>query len=309
MIPMIPDSFNYREIVQEITNGRFLAQEWPDGSAFKTGGESFVFFAKDMRLDMREAAIKIAKPAVRETKRLLVRFFRGAAIQAHLHHMQMAGVPDIYETGEFFYVIEFVRGSPLLDFIKEKCTAAPWPILSRLFRLAHSIHECDIVYRDFKPENILIGKNGEVWLLDYGLAKQREGKNSAITNVGERLGSPLFLTETLSDDAAMANFSDDIQQLGKLLWVCAMGRLPESEMEYNSVVAFADKPFHWSKYYLGSQGGRYKSALAFARELEKDFKIDVSLGTTTPQFVCPHILEIKELLHAAGRSILEEKNG
>ena len=292
---MIPDAFNYRELVQNLTQGRFLAQEWPDGVPFKEGGESFVFYAKDLRLNMREAAIKVAKDQVKESKRLLIRFFRGAAIQAHLHYMRLPGVPDIYEAGEHFYIVEFVKGQKLLDAVKENESA--WSLLSQLFRLAHSIHENRIIYRDFKPENLLIDKNGLLWLLDYGLAKQYEDKSSAITKIGERLGSPLFLTEMLQDDAAKATFDDDIQQLGKILWVCLMQRLPETEMEYNSTIAFADPPLTWAKYYLGSQGKRYKTAMAFAQEIERDFKITPCMQSHQQKFTCPVLMQSQEAMN------------
>jgi serine/threonine protein kinase len=267
------DPFNYKIIVAELSNDRFAATEWTiqDGNElkkipFKEGGEAFVFLAKDKSLDMRPVVIKLAKEQVQENKKLLTRFFRGAGLQSRLHK-SISGIPEIYETGKFHYIMEYIKGITILDYAMRQNVDK---IFLSFLQIIHNIHECGIIHRDIKPENILVKKDETIYILDFGLAKQVDNPSAEITGIGDSLGSPLFQSDILKEDAAKASFSDDIFCIGRLLWILKEKRTPSSELEYNSYLASMNPKPDWAKYYFGCISGQYKTVLQLIKHLRND---------------------------------------
>lgn len=266
------DPFNYKLIVSSLSNDRLIAAEWSvnDGGEirkipFKEGGESFVFLAKDRTLHMRPVVVKLAKEELQDNKKLLSRFFRGAGLQARLHQTIAKGIPDIYETGEFHYVMEFVKGIPILEFVKQNFNWQDTWI--RLLGMIQQIHECGIVHRDIKPDNVLVKSDGTPYLLDFGLAKQPDNPSAEITSIGDSLGSPLFQSDLLKEDAAKASYGDDLFSVGRLFWVLNEKRLPSSDAEYNSYLASLNPKPDWAKHYLGCISGQYKTVLQLIKNI------------------------------------------
>jgi len=273
---VIPDLFNFRTIITDLCDGRFVAQEWQATNvgqkpkAFREGGESFVFLVQDKSLNMRPAVIKLAKPAIRENKKLLARFFRGAAIEAQLHEL-VGGIPDVYETGEFYYIMEYVAGRPLLDYVKS-LQSFSYDLIIEILKIIQLMHESGIIHRDIKPDNILV-KGAKPYLLDFGLAKQPDNPSQELTRIGEKLGTPLYQTEMLKEDAAKATYADDLQQVGYLIWVIAEKRVPASEDEYTAYLTMLNPCPDWAKYFFGCISGEYKTALQLIKAIETDHKI------------------------------------
>jgi serine/threonine protein kinase len=137
------------------------------------GGMGVVYRARDTRLD-REAAIKALPEELAEDSERLARFEREAKLLASLNNPYIATVYGLEEVeGRRFLAMELVEGENLA----ERLSKGPIPVQKAL-GLARQIaealeaaHESEVIHRDVKPGNIMIGEDGKAKVLDFGLAK------------------------------------------------------------------------------------------------------------------------------------------
>ena len=141
------------------------------------GGMGQVFRATDTKLD-REVAIKVLPEAFTKDPERLARFEREAKVLASLNHPHIAGIHGLEEVeGQKFLILELVEGESLADRIsKGRIPAEEALELARqMAQGLEAAHEQGIVHRDFKPANVQVTPDGQVKILDFGLAKVREG--------------------------------------------------------------------------------------------------------------------------------------
>jgi serine/threonine protein kinase len=160
------------------------------------GGMGLVYAAHDDDLD-RRVAIKILHPEGGGDPR---RLLREARSMARLCHPNIAAVYDVGTHGDGVYVaMEYVQGAALRKWIE---TPHPWSERARvLLQAAEGLaaaHEADLVHRDFKPENVVVGEDGRVRVLDFGLAKltpndSAKRNDSTTTQAGALVGTPRYM--------------------------------------------------------------------------------------------------------------------
>lgn len=171
------------------------------------GGKATVHLAKDTNLG-RQVVVKRLRPELKENRRELMRLIREARITAQMQH---PGSVPVYELGRdydgnWYFAMKRIQGSNLHEVLtklaRHDATAEAQFTLSRLLdiflqtcdTLAYA-HARGIIHRDLKPENIVIGNFGEVYLLDWGVAKiwgmPNEGDEDTIR---ERGGTPLYMS-------------------------------------------------------------------------------------------------------------------
>jgi Tol biopolymer transport system component len=145
------------------------------------GGMGEVYRATDTRLD-RQVAIKVLPTAFTEDKERLARFEREAKLLAQLHHPNIASIFGLEESeGARALVMELVEGPTLAERLEQ----GPLPFnesLSISLQIAHALeeaHEKGIVHRDLKPQNIKAPLEGNVKVLDFGLAKAMDPAGAA----------------------------------------------------------------------------------------------------------------------------------
>ncbi|WP_224360994.1 serine/threonine-protein kinase [Hyalangium versicolor] len=182
------------------------------------GGMSVVWAAYDARLD-RRVALKVLHPHLRtevaEGASLETRLIREAQAMARLSHPNVVAVYDAgqLEDGVLYLAMEYVEGGTLGAW----CTAArrSWrEVLAAYLAAARGLaaaHAAGLVHRDFKPENVLVGKDGRVRVTDFGLARgqllvgdgrvlpmlSREDWESALTLAGTVVGTPRYMAPEL----------------------------------------------------------------------------------------------------------------
>jgi serine/threonine-protein kinase len=146
------------------------------------GGMGEVFRARDTKLQ-RDVALKVLPMSVASDPDRLARFRREAQVLASLSHPNIASIFGLEESnGVQALVLELVEGPTLGDRIE----AGALPIgdaLAIAKQIAEAIevaHEQGIVHRDLKPNNVKLGRDGIVKVLDFGLAKAREVASSAV---------------------------------------------------------------------------------------------------------------------------------
>ncbi len=172
------------------------------------GNMGLVFAAYDAELD-RKVAIKLLRSTPGEGSIGRDRLLREAQALARLSH---PNVVTVYEVGEFeqqvFLAMEFVEGPTLLQWLRD--APRDYRAVLRVFveagRGLAAAHAAEILHRDFKPSNVLIGVDGRVRVADFGLAQDRRepdaaassnqvGWSGSLTNIS--LGEPLTIAGTI----------------------------------------------------------------------------------------------------------------
>jgi tetratricopeptide (TPR) repeat protein len=137
------------------------------------GGMGIVFAAYDPDLD-REVALKLLKPGAVTDAEARGRLVREAQALARLSHPNVVIVHDVGQDGDtVFLAMELVRGRTLRHWLAE--APRPWrEVLSRFLQAGQGLaaaHAVGLVHRDFKPDNVLLGDDGQVRVTDFGLAR------------------------------------------------------------------------------------------------------------------------------------------
>jgi serine/threonine protein kinase/DNA-binding CsgD family transcriptional regulator len=200
--------------------GRKLVNRYEVTKHLGEGSTATVYLARDTRLG-REVALKILLPHVQDAARK--RFFQEAEAAAQLNHTNIMGLFDIEQDGDtHFLVIEYVKGSPLSRYIPAETTRIV-SLGTQIARALHYAHEHGVIHRDIKPANIQVTPEGQVKIMDLGLALPREAKR--VTAHGMVIGTPAYLSPEQAQGLTLDRRTD-IYSLGIVLFEMATGELP-----------------------------------------------------------------------------------
>src|SRR5882724_5228137 len=153
-------------------------------SKIGAGGMGEVYLAQDTKLD-RKVALKVLPAEVASNRDRMERFVREAKSAAALNHPNIAHVYEIGESnGTHFIAMEFIDGETLRDKIhRDKAPLSK--LLKYLIQVAQGLskaHAAGIVHRDLKPDNIMITRDDDAKVLDFGLAKLVEPQSTFGSN-------------------------------------------------------------------------------------------------------------------------------
>jgi serine/threonine-protein kinase len=204
------------------------------------GGMGEVYRARDTKLK-REVAIKILPDEFSRDADRVSRFQREAEVLASLNHPNIAAIYDLQEANNTrFLVLELVDGETLAD----RIARGPIPVEEALDIAKHicealdAAHEKGIIHRDLKPANVKITPDGQVKVLDFGLAKAMENTppNTALSNSPTMLsgtmgGMILGTAAYMSPEQASGKVVDkrtDIWSFGVVLYEMLTGNSPSA---------------------------------------------------------------------------------
>jgi len=163
------------------------------------GGMGEVYRARDSRLE-RDVAIKVLPPDFAADKERLARFEREAKLLAQLTHPNIAGIYGIEDAdGIRFIAMECVGGATLAEKIEAEGrieTDEALAIARQIAEALEAAHEAGIIHRDLKPANIKITSEGQVKVLDFGLAKAFAADGSAAEISPDLSHSPTMAAAT-----------------------------------------------------------------------------------------------------------------
>jgi serine/threonine protein kinase/Flp pilus assembly protein TadD len=192
------------------------------------GGMGVVYKGRDTKLD-RAVAIKVLPPHLASTGEAKSRFIQEAKSAAALNHPNIMNIYEIDEqNGELFFVMEYVEGKTLKQYVREKA-AAGVPVgqafdwTTQIARGLKAAHDKGIVHRDIKSENIMLDASGNCKIMDFGLAKLTSG--AGLTRTGTSLGTLSYMSPEQASGTPADNRSD-LWSLGVVLYELLTGELP-----------------------------------------------------------------------------------
>ncbi|WP_372370391.1 protein kinase [Candidatus Uabimicrobium sp. HlEnr_7] len=247
------------------------------------GGMGIVYLAQDA--SKRNFALKILLSAnAGETDNR--RFLREGKAISELNH---PNIVKIYAMGEEnscrFFTMDYIDGGTFSDTIENKSTRECISILAKIARALAAAHSKKIIHRDIKPANILMDKDNEPYITDFGLAKIVGDKT--MTRSGATLGTPQYMApEQAMGETRKIDYRTDIYALGVILYKCLTKQLP---FESDTLMSLYKKialdapvlprkinekiPKYLERVCLRAmekdRKHRYQNAMEFARDLEK----------------------------------------
>ncbi|QHT61823.1 Stk1 family PASTA domain-containing Ser/Thr kinase [Paenibacillus lycopersici] len=190
------------------------------------GGMALVYKAHDVLLN-RFVAVKVLRQQFVHDEEFIRRFRREAQSAASLSHPNVVSIYDVGQEEDTHYIVmEYVEGNNLNEIIKERAPLQAEEAVRIAVQICDALehaHHNQIIHRDIKPHNILIGKNGRVKVTDFGIA--RAVTSSTITQTSSMVGSVHYF----SPEHAKGSVTDeksDLYSLGIVLYQMLTGKLP-----------------------------------------------------------------------------------
>lgn len=242
-----------------------------------------VYHARHNTMD-RDVALKVLTPKLMDSPDAVARFHREIKAAAKLNHPNIVTAHDAGEQdGLHFLVMEFVDGRDLSSYVKTKGSLSLKQAIKCTIQSAQGLayaHEQNIIHRDIKPANLLVDHQGNVKVLDMGLARfEIESENHELTDLtgtGMVMGTIDYMAPEQSLDTRTADARSDIYSLGCTFWYLLTGKsvydgdtlmkkllahreneIPSLQKMFASVPAVVDDVFQ--KMIAKDQTDRYQS--------------------------------------------------
>ena len=215
-----------------MTQPRLLGGRYELDGVVGRGGMAEVYRARDIRLD-RIVAIKTLRADLARDQIFQARFRREAQSAASLNHPNIVAV---YDTGEDmatglpvpYIVMEFVDGRTVRDLLQDGHRLLPersLEIIDGVLRALDYSHQAGIVHRDIKPGNVMVTRNGDVKVMDFGIARAMSDAQATMTQTAQVIGTAQYLSPEQARGERVDSRSD-LYSTGCLLYELLTGRPP-----------------------------------------------------------------------------------
>ena len=217
----------------------------------------------------RRVAVKVVR-ASRFSEQALRRFEYEGQMLARLQH---PGIAQIYEAGMWtdeegnerpFMAMEFVEGCSLSEYVKRNDLGsdACLRLFQKICEAVHYSHQRGVIHRDLKPDNILIRKDGQPKVIDFGVARATDSDLNFVTqqtNMGQLIGTLQYMSpEQVEYDTTDLDTRSDVYALGVILYEMLCGALPydlkERALHEAVRVICEDQPEHPSTFHRYLRG-------------------------------------------------------
>src|SRR6202789_3116692 len=217
-----------------MTQPRLLGDRYELEGVVVRGGMAEVYQARDLRLD-RTVAIKTLRTDLARDQTFQARFRREAQSAASLNHPSIVAV---YDTGEDediptgipvpYIVMEFVDGRTVRDLLQSDHRLLPersLEIIDGVLGALDYSHQSGIVHRDIKPGNVMVTRNGDIKVMDFGIARAMSDTQATMTQTAQVIGTAQYLSPEQARGERV-DARSDLYSTGCLMYELLTGRPP-----------------------------------------------------------------------------------
>lgn len=211
---------------KELTTGFTFANRYQIIEELGKGGMGKVYKVLDKETN-EKVALKLIKPEIAADEKTIERFRNELTTARKISQKYVCRMYDLNrEEGSYFITMEYVPGEDLKDFMKRSGQLAVGTVIRIIKQVCEGLeeaHRLGIVHRDLKPSNIMIDKEGNARIMDFGIARSLEAKG--ITGAGVMIGTPEYMSPEQAEVKEVDQRSD-IYSLGVILYEMVTGRVP-----------------------------------------------------------------------------------
>jgi len=211
-----------------------------------SGGQGAVHAVRDRTL-LRRSAMKILAPELQSMPSERQRFIEEAQIAAQLEHPHIVPIHelDLTHDGDLYFTMKLIEGHTLSELLKQidnhvRTFSLIAPLIDVLIKVCDAVafaHSRGIIHRDIKPANIMVGSFGQVYVMDWGIARVLQGRTDVVVSrdrdqpTPDRRGIPLGTPSYMPPEQAFARHDEtdersDVFALGATLYQILTGEAP-----------------------------------------------------------------------------------
>jgi predicted Ser/Thr protein kinase/tetratricopeptide (TPR) repeat protein len=223
---LLADTIGQGDTVTERRTPPSLDDEFEIQRELGAGGMGVVYLVRQKSLD-RCVALKVLRSDHRQSPAQMERFLGEARHLARLRHPNIVAVHEVGQAlNEPYFTMDYIEGESLAKRVSAGALSptqavAIWKQAATAIQFAH---RQGIIHRDLKPSNVLLDKDGQAYVTDFGLARDMSGPVH-LTKSGELLGTPQYMApEQIRGQSENVGEATDVYGLGLLLYEMLCGR-------------------------------------------------------------------------------------
>ena len=212
--------------IKELTPGSTFAKRYQIIEELGKGGMGRVYKVLDKEIG-EKVALKLLNPEIAAESKTIERFRNELKTARQISHKNVCRMYHLSkEEGAPYIIMEYVRGEDLKSMIRMMGRLSPGQTVSIAKQVCEGLseaHRLGVIHRDLKPQNIMIDRNGDVKIMDFGIARTLQAKG--ITGEGIMIGTPEYMSPEQAEGKE-ADERADIYALGIILFEMLAGRVP-----------------------------------------------------------------------------------
>src|SRR4030066_657399 len=211
---------------EELTTGSTFAGKYQIIEELGKGGMGRVYKALDTEVN-EKVALKLIKPEVALDRETIERFRNELKLPRKIRHKNVCQMFDLNTSeGTYYITMEYVSGQDLKGLIRQSGRLAVETAVSIARQVCDGLEEAHglgIVHRDLKPGNIMVDRDGQARIMDFGIARSLKAKG--ITGAGGMIGTPEYMSPEQVEGKEV-DARADIYSVGVILYEMVTGHVP-----------------------------------------------------------------------------------